>query len=94
MIFHPQIFAPEDGVKCIHCDQEYNHRVGGILWQGRQDGPGFKETFICSSCASEVVPGILKDFMAMDAFHNTQKRRMQYIIDAGENAKSFIKYAD
>lgn len=92
MIFEPQYFSPEDDVKCIHCDKLFNHRVGGIVWQGKQASPGMKETFICSRCAPEVVPAILNDFMKMDACMYAQKRRMQYIIDAGEKAKDLIQY--
>lgn len=92
MILEPQIWAPDDGVKCIHCNKPYDCRIGGILWQGDQDSPGFKETLICPKCATEVVPAIVRDFMRMECSWHTHKRRMQYIIDAGEKAKQIISY--
>lgn len=93
MIFEPQHFAPDENVTCIHCDKKFNHRIGGILWQGHQDKEGFKETFICSHCSIKVVPAILNDFINLDCWVMADKRHMQYMIDAGEKAKEMIQYA-
>lgn len=93
MIFVPQIFEPDESIKCIHCDNPYSHRVGGIVWQGKQDVPGFKETLICAKCVAEVIPGLVKDFMTLEQSMDVSKRRWKYIIDAGEKAKDRIQYA-
>lgn len=94
MILEPQFWAPEDYVRCIHCNKPYNFRVGGILWQGDQDKPGFKETLICGKCLPEVIPGLLKDFIGLERSMYTDKRRLQYLIDAGEKAKFILNLAD
>jgi hypothetical protein len=88
MVIEPQPFAPSDSEQCINCGKPYDARIGGILWHGHKDAPGFKETFICSSCAPTVIPAFALDLVNLGVSRCSQ-RSLKHLIEAGKAASQY-----
>ena len=94
MILEAQMFAPDDGVRCMQCDKPYNFRLGGIVWHKYGGIEKQRELFICQNCAPMVVAGLVNDLRRLDCFCSISKRHAEYIVKAGDSLKSLMPVLD
>jgi hypothetical protein len=89
MVIEPIINEHGQPIKaCFHCDAEITIENGGILWWGAT-----QQVSLCGDCARRVIPAMVKDFTRLEiAFVSTEKRRLKYIVEAGEEAKKILNY--
>jgi len=93
MIIPAQPFAPETDTPCIHCGEVYDHRIGGIVWNGYYSAIA-KDTFICGNCAKDCVPALVNDLMKTEDWWKMKKRRAQYILDAAKKIEQMLPFME